>query len=273
MNNPVIEYYDSFGEREWSRLDREPLEFTVNWHYINRYLPVTGRILDNGAGPGKYAIALAQEGYRMTLTDITPRLVQIAKEKAQEHGVERLFDGFYEADARDLSEFANESFDASLMLGPLYHLQDETDRRSAVEELHRVTKKEGYVFVAFRSRTNHAFASLRSPSQWKPNDHMQAIQEFMNDGIFNHTDEGRYTGAYFFNVEEINPFMESNGFQSINLIGSTNIGTLLNDEQLSYWKEKGPEEYAQLIDFLIRRAEDQSLLGISSHLLYIGRKV
>lgn len=50
MTNSVLNYYNSFGEREWSRLDREPLEFTVNWHYINKYLPPTGHILDNGAG-------------------------------------------------------------------------------------------------------------------------------------------------------------------------------------------------------------------------------
>ncbi|OAB44598.1 class I SAM-dependent methyltransferase [Paenibacillus glacialis] len=271
--NPVIDYYNSFGDREWSRLDREPLEFTVNWYYINKYLPATGRVLDNGAGPGKYAIALAQQGYQMTLTDLTPKLVELAKEKSREHGVETMFDGFHVADARDLSEFVDQSFDASLMLGPMYHLQNEIDRRIAVQELRRVTKCGSYVFVAFRSRTNHALASLRSPGQWKPNDNMNAIQEFMNDGIFNHSDEGRYTGAYFFNVEDINPFMESSGFQSINLIGSTNIGTLLSEEQLSYWKEKGHEEYAQLVDFLIQRAQDPSLLGISSHLLYIGRKV
>ncbi|WP_438351131.1 class I SAM-dependent methyltransferase [Paenibacillus sp. FA6] len=272
MTDPVIDYYNSFGEREWSRLDREPLEFTVNWHYIRQYLPVKGRILDNGAGPGKYAIALAQQGYQMTLTDLTPKLVEIAKEKAYQYSVDSLFDGFHVADARDLSQFVDESFDASLMLGPMYHLQDEIDRRTAVQELHRVTKSGSYVFVAFRSRTNHALASLLSPNHWKPNDNMNAIQEFMNNGSFNHTDEGRYTGAYFYNVEDINPFMESNGFQSIHLIGSTNIGAILNEEQLSYWKQKGTEEYAQLVDLLIQTAQDPALLGISSHLLYIGRK-
>lgn len=273
MTNSVMNYYNSFGEREWSRLDREPLEFMVNWHYMNKYLPPTGHILDNGAGPGKYAMRLAQQGYRMTLADLTPKLVDIAREKSCEFGVETLFNGFHVADARDLSEFANDSFDASLMLGPMYHLQDERDRRMAIRELHRVTKKGSYVFVAFRSRTNHALMSLLSPKHWRPNDHMEAIQAFMHDGIFNHSDEGRYTGAYFYNVEDIKPFMESNGFESIQLIGSTNIGSLLNEEQWSYWKQRGQEEYDQLIDFLIQSAQDPSLLGISSHLLYIGRSV
>jgi len=92
----VIRYYQSFDE--WGRLDREPLEFRINWHYIKRYLPPGGSILDNGAGPGKYSMALAQHGYRVTLTDITPRLVDIARKKAAE-GLMDQFDGFFVADA------------------------------------------------------------------------------------------------------------------------------------------------------------------------------
>lgn len=76
MNN-IIDYYNSFDE--WGRLDREPIEFQVNWHYIKKYLPQNGRILDNGAGPGKYSMKLANEGYKVTLTDLTRKLVEIAK--------------------------------------------------------------------------------------------------------------------------------------------------------------------------------------------------
>ncbi|WNB91492.1 class I SAM-dependent methyltransferase [Bacillus sp. NEB1478] len=270
--NSIIDYYTGFGEREWTRLDREPLEYIINFHYINHYLPKIGHILDNGAGPGKYSIALAQKGYQITLTDLTPKLVSIAEEKAMEHGVIDSFEGFYVENAQNLSRFNDEIFDASLMLGPLYHLQNEDERINAVNELHRVTKKDGLVFVAFRSRSNHSMLSLIHPKHWRPNDNMDSINDFYCTGRFTHSDEGRFTGAYFFNIDEINPFMESKGFETLDLIGSTNIGTLLNQEQLDYWKEKGEEEYSKLIDFLIQRARDPYLLGVSSHLLYIGRK-
>ncbi len=46
----IISYYNTFDE--WGRLEREPVEFQVNWHYIKKYLPSAGHILDNGAGPG-----------------------------------------------------------------------------------------------------------------------------------------------------------------------------------------------------------------------------
>lgn len=271
--NSIIDYYTGFGEREWTRLDREPLEYIINSHYIHQYLPKDAHILDNGAGPGKYSIALAQQGYKVTLSDLTPKLVTIAEEKATELGVQEFFKGFHVANAQDLSIFQEESFDASLMLGPLYHLQEEQERRNAVNELYRVVKKNGFVFVAFRSRSNHSMLSLLNPNHWKPNDDLDTINEFMNTGKFNHSDVGRFTGAYFFDIEDIKPFMESHGFETIDLIGSTNIGTLLNEGQWNYWREKGDEEYRKLIEFLIKMARDPYVLGVSSHLLYVGRKM
>jgi 2-polyprenyl-3-methyl-5-hydroxy-6-metoxy-1,4-benzoquinol methylase len=129
----VIRYYQLFDE--WGRLDRESLEFQINWHFIRQYLPPSGNVLDNGAGPGKYSMALAKLGYRVTLTDITPRLVDIARNKAAELRLTDQFDGFYIADARDLKGWKEEHFDAVLMMGPLYHLQAEEERIAAVKEL------------------------------------------------------------------------------------------------------------------------------------------
>ena len=266
----VIEYYTGFGEREWCRLEREPLEFLVNWHYIDQYLPPQGHILDNGAGPGKYSMMIAKRGLKVTLTDLTPRLVEIAKSKADEYGVNELFEGFHVADACDLSMFSDETFDASLMLGPLYHLQQENERVRAVKELCRVTRKGGYVFVAFRSRINHALVSLLNPEHWKPNNTMDAISQFLETGIFNHSDDGRFTGAYFYDIGDINPFMESHGFESIELLGSTNIGVALTEEKWNYWSSKGDHNKLEVL--LIETARNPYVLGISSHVLYIGKK-
>ncbi|BBH24532.1 hypothetical protein Back11_58770 [Paenibacillus baekrokdamisoli] len=272
VNNHVVDYYTSFGEREWSRLDREPLEFTVNWHYMKKYLPSSGCILDNGAGPGKYAMELARCGYQITLTDLTPHSVELAEIKAAELGLEQHFAGFHIQNATHLDALSNVSFDASLMLGPLYHLQKADERSMAVKELYRVTKPGGVVFVAFRNRTNHVLTSLLRPDHWKPNDNVDTIEAFYESGIFNHQDEGRYTGAYYYPVEEINPFMEEHGFEGVELIGSTNLGTLLSQEHWNMWINKGETEHKKLISFLIKMAREPSILGISSHLLYIGRK-
>lgn len=115
--------------------------------------------MDNGAGPGKYSMELAKEGYRVTLTDLTPRLVGMAEGKAQKLDLNGQFNGFFAADARDLKMINDEQFDASLMLGPMYHIQEEYDRIKAVKELHRVTKRNGIVYVAFMPRIRHILTS------------------------------------------------------------------------------------------------------------------
>ena len=265
----IINYYNQFDE--WGRLEREPIEFQVNWHYIKKYLPESGHVLDNGAGPGKYAMALAKDDYQVTLTDLTPKLVEKAKDKAKEFNLKRQFEGFYAADARDLNMLKDEQFDSALMLGPMYHLQEEHDRIRAVKELNRVTKKDGLVFVAFMPRIRHILTSLIAPENWKPNNQMDAILQFSESGCFDHSDEGRFTGAYYINIAEINPFMEAQGFETVGLIGS-NAGTVLNQDNWDYWRSKGEQELKKVIDLIIEKATDPYILGISSHLLYIGRK-
>lgn len=266
MDN-ILKYYNQFDEL--GRLEREPVEFQVNWHYMKKYLRESATILDNGAGPGKYSIAFAKEGYKVALTDITPRLVEIAEKKAKELGVAKKFLGFYIADACNLSMLDDEQFDASLMLGPMYHLQKEKDRIKAVKELNRVTKKGGIVFVAFMPRIRHILTSLLYPESWKPNNRIDRILQFSESGCFNHSDEGRFTGAYYFEIDDINPFMESHGFETKELIGS-NMGAMLNEHNWDYWKERG--EADKVIQLIKERASDPYTLGVSSHLLYIGRK-
>ncbi|MCM3337587.1 class I SAM-dependent methyltransferase [Paenibacillus sp. MER TA 81-3] len=267
----MINYYSSFDE--WGRLEREPLEFTVNCHYIKSHLPEKGHILDIGAGPGKYAIELAKSGYDITLADITPKLVESAREKVREYGLERQFQGFDVADARNLQLYADEQFDASLMLGPLYHLQQEEDRVSATQELHRVTKSGCLVFVAFMPRMRHVATSLLYPQHWKPNDTIEGLTEFMCTGIFNHSDEGRFTGAYYFPIEEIEPFMEAHGFEQVKLIGSGSIAGLMKPEHWQYWRDQGESAFQSIMQIVMDAADSPYILGTSSHLLYIGKKV
>jgi ubiquinone/menaquinone biosynthesis C-methylase UbiE len=267
----LLNYYQSFDE--WGRLDREPVEFMVNYRHILSNLPSKGHILDIGAGPGKYSIAMAKSGYEVTLADLTPRLVEIAKHKVKEAGVEKQFSGYHVADARELSRYTDEQFDASLILGPLYHLQTEEGRIKAVNEVWRVTKRGGLVFVAFMSRIRHLITSMLYPEAWKPNHTAFGIKEFLESGVYNHTDEGRFTGAYYFNIEDIKPFMESQGFESVKLISSGSVAGAMTEEQWNYWRQRGEAEYERVLEIIMEASESPYIQGMSSHLLYIGRKV
>ncbi|MFD2328408.1 class I SAM-dependent methyltransferase [Cohnella sp. GCM10020058] len=264
----MLRYYDQFDE--WGRLDREPVEFLINMHMIRRHLPEKGRILDNGAGSGKYAMALAHAGYRVTITDLSARLIEQAKFRIGASAWRDRVEGCHVADARDLSRFADASFDASLMMGPMYHLQQAEQREKAALELRRVTKPGGIVFVAFMSREKQAATYLLDPDRWPPCDNYAGIRAFLDTGIFNHRDEGRFTGAYAFPLVGIVPFMEKMGFETVKLIASESIGGM-TAEKMDAWRTRGEAEYGRIVELLAELAEDPAILGTAPHLLYVGK--
>src|SRR4051812_27451465 len=78
----VRAYYDQFGEREWSRLERPEdgaLEFAIHCRAIAGHLPEGARVLDIGGGPGRYALWLADQGHRVVLADLSPELLAFAR--------------------------------------------------------------------------------------------------------------------------------------------------------------------------------------------------
>jgi len=231
---------------------------------------MNGRILDNGGGPGKYAAALAQAGYRVTLTDLSARLVEEARARmAATEGNVRL-EACRVADAQDLIMFEDGSFDAALMMGPMYHLQQEAQREKAALELRRVTKPGGVVFVAFMTREKQASMYLLDPASWPPCDTHDGIRAFLDTGVFNHRDEGRFTGAYAFPLAEIVPFMERLGYETIKLIAADSIGGMTSD-RLGAWRARGEAEYGRIVELLAELAENTAFLGSAPHLLYVGK--
>lgn len=118
-----MEYYASFGDREWQRLEGPSIgsiEFTIACHALNAYLPAEGRILDLGAGPGRHTIWLAQQGYRVVLADLSTEMLSLARSKIEQAGVGNHVEAIVEADACDLGIWDDGAFDAVLSLGPFY---------------------------------------------------------------------------------------------------------------------------------------------------------
>ena len=164
----VEQYYDADAEKEWVRLDRDRVEFAVTLRAFDEYLPAApARVLDIGGGPGRYAIELTRRGYDVTLADISEVELSIAREKSAEAGV--ALSGVTKADARDLGAFADGSFDAVLLMGPLYHLLEEADRQTAVSEAVRVARPGGIVMATNITR----YAAIR---WWAKHHPMQVVE-------------------------------------------------------------------------------------------------
>jgi SAM-dependent methyltransferase len=103
------------------------------------------RIIEIGAGTGRYSVALAKEGFEVTAVELVEHNIEILRKKLD--GSEPIT--VMQGNALDLSLFADGSFDVTLLLGPMYHLYSFDDKKQALSEAVRVTKKNGYILVAY----------------------------------------------------------------------------------------------------------------------------
>lgn len=271
-SDAVRAYYAGFGEREWTRLenpDDGAVEFAITRHTLATYLPADARVLDIGGGPGRYAIWLAQRGHRVILADSSPELLSIARAKMEQAGVDAMAERIVEADACDLSLWADNSFDAVLSLGPFYHLPDAEDRHGAAVELGRVLRPGGKAFVALMPR----YAFLRRTLAISDERHHLAQPDFvarlMEDGIFINDVPGGFTDGYGVRPEEVGPFFERYGFTMLALLAAEGIVINLQGA-LSELAVDDPVAYEAALELVIRTASDTSILGMAGHLLYVG---
>ncbi len=136
---------------EWARLESDEgwLEHRRTLDLIARHVPVGSRVLDLGGGPGRYALHLAQRGDVVTLADLSPVLVEEARQRLAGAGLSATA---LVADAADLSGVPGAPFDAVLALGPLYHAADAEELARFIEQIAGVLRPGGVLLAAFIPR-------------------------------------------------------------------------------------------------------------------------
>ena len=132
------EYYNKFNEEKRLNSRHGQIEFRLSMKYIHECIANLDtkniKILDIGAGTGRYSVALAEEGYDVTAVELVKYNLGILKKKNSNVKA-------YQGNALKLSRFEDESFDITLLFGPMYHLFGFEDKKKALMEAKRVTKK------------------------------------------------------------------------------------------------------------------------------------
>ena len=144
----IERYYNKFNEEHRLTTRHGQVEFATTMHFIHDFIPTLAdenghvRIADIGAGTGRYSVALSEEGHTVTAVELVPKNLAVLESK---HAKVNCWPG----DARDLSFLQDESFDITLVFGPLYHLHTEDDRLKALSEAKRITRHGGLIFCAY----------------------------------------------------------------------------------------------------------------------------
>lgn len=253
--------YSEKEKNEDSRLTRNrhgQLEYLTTMNYIHKFVPSESKILEVGAGTGRYSVALAMEGYDVTAVELVGNNLEILRRNAA--GLENITS--YQGDAEDLSLFADNSFDAVLVLGPMYHLFEKAEQHRALDEAIRVSKPGGVIMVAFLSvysimYNNYLLGNFR-----------EGIEEnFDTDFQVRHFTEQWFTG---FDIKEFEELFSEKPVQKIALAGTDSVLELAEKAHVMHLSD---EDFQLFSEYHLKTCEKRELLGTQTHLLYICRKI
>jgi ubiquinone/menaquinone biosynthesis C-methylase UbiE len=265
--DPEIQaYYDRGDERDRLTAGGDSLELVRTRELLARFLPLApADVLDVGGGAGVYATWLARLGYRVHLIDPMPLHIEQATAAAAAQPDHPFVATL--GDARQLP--ANHaSVDAVLLLGPLYHLTERVDRITALREAYRVLRPGGVVLAVGISRVASLLDALRQGLLHEP-DVLAIIERDVREG--QHRNLARFAGwfttAYFHTPSELHEDVAAAGFEVEPILGIEGPGAYVNPE----W---GDPTQRENILIAARAVEcEPSVLGLSPHLLAIGRKL
>jgi SAM-dependent methyltransferase len=268
--DPAIRaYYDQAPEETRLELGPFQLEALRTRELIERHAPPPpATVLDVGGAAGAYATWLAEASYTVYLVDASPRLVALARQRSA--ALPRPIASCEIGDAPALS-FPTASADVVLLLGPLYHLAAAGDRGRALAESARVLKPGGLLFAAGISRYASALDGL-SRDLFQDPQFANIVERDLRDGQHRNP-TGRvdyFTTAYFHRPEELRAEVVEAGLVVEGLYGLEGPAWILPD-----FADRWADERRRADVIRVARAleSEPSTLGVSAHLLAVGRKL
>lgn len=252
-------YYNKFNEEKRLLRRHGNIEFITSMRYIHKYLEemTEAKILDIGAGTGRYSVALAEEGYDVTAVELVKYNLGILKKK---NSSVKAFQG----NALNLSRFEDNAFDLTLLFGPMYHLYTMDDKIKALSEATRVTKENGIILVAYCMNEfcviTHAF---------KENYAKECVKEGKLTKDFHSvsTEKDLYDYVRLEDIEKINEAVSR--VERVQIIAADGAANYLRPV-LNAMDE---ETYRLFIEYHLSTCERPDLMGASAHTVDILRKI
>ena len=276
----LVAYYNKFNEEKRLQSRHGQVEYHTTMHYIHRFLELLQRerevdrelgqvesghvenrhteplkIIDIGAGTGRYSVALAAEGYDVTAVELVKYNLGILKQKGANVKA-------YQGNALKLKRFADNSFDLTLLFGPMYHLHSDADQIQALSEAKRVTRPGGIIMVAYVM-----------------NDYSVIKYGFMEDHIAERVQNGELTENFQIrhNENELYDYVRLEQIDALNrAVGLKRELIIAPDGPADYIRPvlnaMDEETFDLFLQYQLKNCERPELLGASSHTVDILRK-
>lgn len=272
MSKSVSDFYNTYGEREWERLDADfyaRVMFRLHMDFIGEHLAPGTRVLDAGCGAGRYAVELARRGCRVTLLDISGGQLAIAREKLATFGLSGTVGGVIEADIRSLPMLAQDAFDLVICFGaPLSYVLEGRER--AIAELTRVLRPGGVLAVSVNARWGILKALLgrtyldffSRPDYWH-------IPQVVATGDLPEHGDVDQPARHFFDTRELRALLEEGHLREVELAaapclmcGSREAANILAEDEAAA---------RTLLELELASYRKPDMLGVGEFLLGKGR--
>lgn len=259
--NHLEEYYNNYDEEGRLLYRHGQVEYLTTMKYIQETLKedYSKRILEVGAGTGRYSVTLAKQGYQVDAVELIEHNLDVLRSKL--NGQENLT--AIQGNALDLSHYEDNLFDLTLVLGPMYHLYTSEDRKQAIQEAVRVTKPGGTIMIAYCMNDSVIVQVSFIQNQLKYH-----LENHMLTEDFHCLSEPKDLFAMV-RIEEIHELTENLPVQRQKTIASDGITLFLretidtmDDETFDYWMK-----------YHLCTCERQDLIGFSNHSLDILQKI
>ncbi|MDG6913543.1 MAG: class I SAM-dependent methyltransferase [Nitrososphaerota archaeon] len=263
-------YYEGYDE--WNRLVSEPyhrLELDTTLHFLRKYLPRDGTLLDAGGGPGRYTIELAKMGYKMVLFDLLPKHLQTARKEAANAAVEGRVVECAEGSIEDLSRFQASSFDAVLCLGgTLGHILSRTRRSNAIRELRRVARRSAPIFVSVVGRNAKIINKMANKTQeWE--DYPNIYARISRTGDY-HGELG-FAPSHFFFLDELKAELRRGGLRVVECVGLEGLSST-HPREVNRMAKSLPIAWKAWLEVHLQTCNLPAIADTSDHFLVICRK-
>lgn len=263
MTNPyLIEFYNTYDEDSRLRSRHGSVEFLTTMHYVEQYLTPKARILEIGAGTGRYSHALARQGYPVDAVELVEHNIEVFQRNTQAGEPVTISQG----NALDLSAIPDNCYDITLLLGPLYHLYTPEDKRQAIREALRVTKPGGILFAAYVISDG----CLLDESFRRGN---IDVAEYIRTGLLDgETFAAKSEPKDLFELvrkEDIDALMSGFPVKRLHYVASDGCARLLR-EAIDAMDD---ETFRLYLKYHFVTCEREDLVGVTSHALDISRKL
>ncbi|MBQ4057638.1 MAG: class I SAM-dependent methyltransferase [Lachnospiraceae bacterium] len=247
-------YYNKFNEDKRLLSRHGQVEFITSMKYIHECLVdmENPKILDIGAGTGRYSVALAEEGYDVTAVELVKYNLGILKQKQSNVKA-------YQGNALNLKRFKDASFDLTLLFGPMYHLYTFEDKLKALNEAKRVTKPGGKILVAY---CMNEYCVLTYA--FKENHIKECLEENRLTEDFHSLAEEKHLYDYV-RIEDINQLNEAAGLERVKIISPDGP----SDYMRPVLNAMDEETFRIFVEYHLSTCERQDLIGAGAHTLDI----